>query len=103
MLDVPRTPHATLSRARDIALANGVRHAYTGNVRDAEGAATRCTGCGTVVIGRDGYDLTAYRIDGRGACTACGTRLAGRFDGAAGTWGNRRLPVRVTDFAEEAS
>ena len=35
--DRPPTPVATLRRARRIALANGVRHAYIGNVRDPEG------------------------------------------------------------------
>ena len=30
MLDVPPTPLATLKMARDLALRNGVRHAYTG-------------------------------------------------------------------------
>src|SRR3989440_8285519 len=32
MLDTPPTPPATLRRARDIALRNGVRYAYTGHV-----------------------------------------------------------------------
>ena len=34
MLDTPPTPPATLRRARDIAIKNGVRHVYTGNVND---------------------------------------------------------------------
>ena len=46
MTAVPRTPAATLTRARGIAQANGLAHVYTGNVRDPEGGATRCTGCG---------------------------------------------------------
>ena len=46
MLDVPPTPPATLTRARDIALANGVRHAYTGNVHDGDGGSTRCPDAG---------------------------------------------------------
>ena len=97
MTDIPRTPAATLTRARAIARRNGVHHAYTGNVRDPEGAATRCTGCGTVVIGRAGYDLTAWNLTDSGACRDCGSALAGRFDGPAGTWGSRRLPVRLGD------
>src|SRR4029077_19751794 len=55
MLDVAPTPPATLSRARDLALANGVRHAYTGNVHDRHGGATTCPKCGTVLIERDWY------------------------------------------------
>lgn len=95
MLDVAPTPSATVSRARSIARANGVHHAYTGNVHDRDGGSTRCTGCGQVVIERDWYDLGAYRLDDRGRCTGCGTALAGRFDGPAGTWGARRRPVHL--------
>ena len=103
MTDIGRTPAATLTRARAIARRNGVRHAYTGNVRDADGAATRCTGCGTVVIGRDGYDLTAWHLTDAGACRTCGTVLAGRFDGPPGSWGSRRLPIRLRDVAAVGS
>jgi pyruvate formate lyase activating enzyme len=56
MLDTPATPPATLRRAREIAIANGVRYAYTGNVRDRRGQSTHCHRCG-VLLERDGYDL----------------------------------------------
>jgi pyruvate formate lyase activating enzyme len=95
MLDDPPTPPETLARARDIALRNGVRHAYTGNVHDPAGASTRCPGCDAVVIERDWYVLGDYRLDGGGRCVGCGTQLAGRFDGPPGTWGARRMPVRL--------
>jgi pyruvate formate lyase activating enzyme len=98
MLDVAPTPPATLTRAREVALANGVRHAYTGNVHDPGGGRTRCTGCGTAVIERDWYQLGAYQLTDDGRCTTCGTALAGRFDGPAGTWGARRRPVRLADL-----
>ena len=42
MTDRPRTPAATLVRAREIARAAGLRHVYTGNVRDREGQTTFC-------------------------------------------------------------
>jgi pyruvate formate lyase activating enzyme len=51
--DRPPTPPETLTRARRIALANGVRYAYTGNVHDVEGGSTFCPGCGARVIERD--------------------------------------------------
>ena len=35
MTDLPHTPAATLTRARDIALRAGLRYVYTGNVHDA--------------------------------------------------------------------
>jgi len=43
MRDRPPTPAATLARARRIALDNGVRYAYTGNVHDPEGQSTAAT------------------------------------------------------------
>ena len=93
MLDRGPTPPATLTRARRIAMGNGVRYAYTGNVRDLDGGSTRCHGCGDLVIGRDGYVLGAYGLDDGGRCTACGTVVPGVFDGPVEHWGQRRQPV----------
>jgi pyruvate formate lyase activating enzyme len=95
MLDRPPTPAQTLTRARSIALANGIRHAYTGNVYDAEGQSTYCDGCGSRVIERDWYRLGAYGLSGDGRCESCGTTIAGVFSGMPGSWGPRRLPVRL--------
>jgi pyruvate formate lyase activating enzyme len=91
--DRPPTPPETLARARRIALANGVRHAYTGNVHDAEGGSTYCAGCRQRVIRRDWYELDDYRLDDRGSCMACGTQLPGVFEGPPERWGARRQPV----------
>jgi pyruvate formate lyase activating enzyme len=96
MLDRPPTPRSTLHRARDIALANGVRYAYTGNVDDPAGQTTLCHACGATLIGRDGYDLTAWRLDENGRCANCGVACAGVFEAAPGAWGSRRVPVRMT-------
>ncbi len=95
MTDVAPTPPTTLRRARRIALACGLRFVYTGNVRDPDGAATTCPGCGTAVIVRDGYRLVGYHLDERGCCLACGTRLPGIFEGPAGDRGQRRRRVTV--------
>jgi pyruvate formate lyase activating enzyme len=95
MRDRPTTQPGTLTRARGIALANGVRYAYTGNVVDPDGQATRCHGCGAVLIGRDGYEIEAWGLDEGGRCLRCGLACAGVFDAAPGTWGSRRLPVRL--------
>jgi len=93
--EVPATPAATLTRARGIALANGLRHVYTGNVRDLEGGVTRCTGCAAPVIERDRFAILRYALDEAGACRHCGATLVGRFAKAAGTFGARRIPVRL--------
>jgi pyruvate formate lyase activating enzyme len=95
MLDHPPTPPQTLSRARAIALRNGVHYAYTGNVHDAEGGSTYCPNCGTRVIQRDWYELGEWNLDGKGCCTKCHTRIAGVFDERPGTWGAKRMPVRM--------
>ena len=95
MLDKPPTPPATLTRARRIALRNGLRYVYTGNVHDEAGGSTYCHGCGKRVIGRDWYEMTDWRLDGRGCCSLCGAACAGVFDGPPGAWGARRLPVSL--------
>jgi pyruvate formate lyase activating enzyme len=99
MLDVPPTPPRTLSRAREIARAAGLRYVYTGNVHDPEGQSTYCHGCGAKVIGRDGYELTAWGLDREGRCKACGAPCAGTFEAEAGGWGARRVPVRISPSA----
>jgi pyruvate formate lyase activating enzyme len=92
MTELSATPSATLVRARQQALAHGIKHVYTGNVHDQAGQSTYCAGCGGLLIERDWYSLGTYRVID-GACAECGHALAGRFDAAKGSWGPRRLPV----------
>jgi len=99
MRDVPPTPVGTLRRARAIAGEHGVRFAYTGNVHDPEGDSTRCPDCGAELIGRDWYELTSWNLDASGACRSCGARCPGVFETRPGSWGRRRQPVRLADFA----
>ncbi len=99
MLDHPPTPPATLERARAIALRNGVRYAYTGNVRDPAGATTWCPTCGERLIGRDGHRITGWSLTADGGCPGCGSKVPGRFEKLPGEWGHRRRPVRLGDFA----
>jgi len=95
MRDVPHTPPETLTRAREIALRAGLRYVYTGNVHDMAGGTTHCPSCGEAVIVRDWYDIRAYRLSDAGACLACGTPLAGRFQKFGKPFGARRIPVRL--------
>ncbi|UCG24562.1 MAG: AmmeMemoRadiSam system radical SAM enzyme, partial [Chloroflexota bacterium] len=98
MLDRPRTPGSTLTRARQIALKNGVRYAYTGNVHDREGDSTYCHACGELLIGRDWYVLSAWNLTEDGRCGFCQTPCEGVFDPRPGKWGARRQPVRLSNF-----
>lgn len=95
MLDTPRTPPATLTRAREIARSKGLKHVYTGNVHDRAGGSTWCPSCGALLIERDWYELGVYNLDGN-RCKACGSEIAGRFERQPGNWGARRQPVRLS-------
>ncbi len=95
MLDRPRTPPATLAKARRIAKDGGIRHAYTGNVHDSDGGSTYCHACDALLIERDWYRLGNYGLTDDGCCRACGERCSGVFDGSKGHWGRRRLPIQM--------
>jgi pyruvate formate lyase activating enzyme len=98
LMDAPPTPLATLQRSRDIALKNGVRYAYTGNVHDKAGDSTYCHSCGTRLIERDWYELGEWNLDANGCCTQCGTQCAGVFEEGHGDWGSKRQPVRLANY-----
>jgi pyruvate formate lyase activating enzyme len=99
MLDKLPTPPATLTRARQIGLRNGLHYVYTGNVHDPAGGTTFCHSCGERLIVRDWYEMLEWNLTDDGRCRKCGTKCAGRFNGPPGTWGARRQPVRLRDFA----
>ncbi|MBM3998043.1 MAG: AmmeMemoRadiSam system radical SAM enzyme [Planctomycetes bacterium] len=96
--DRPPTPLATLIRAYDIARAAGIKHVYVGNVSDFSRQTTSCPQCGAVLIARRGYEIAEYHVRG-GRCARCDAPIAGRFDDRPGTWGARRQPVNMSDFA----
>ncbi len=100
--DKPATPPATLRRARDIAKAAGLYHVYVGNVHDPEADATYCHHCGTRLIGRDWYQLTAWNLRPDGTCPGCRTRLAGVFEARPGNWGRKRAGVDMRGYAGAA-
>ena len=95
MRDVPATPKATLVRAREIALQQGLHHVYTGNVHHKAGDTTHCAQCGTTLIERDWYRIDGYRLTADGCCPDCGHALAGHYDRAAEHFGRRRIPVAI--------
>ena len=95
MTDVAPTPPATLTRARAIALSEGLRYVYTGNVRDVDGGTTFCSRCGAALIVRDWHRIEHYRLTADGACPKCRTPVAGRFERYASPSGGRRIPIRI--------
>lgn len=96
MRDRPRTPPQTVIRARQIALEQGLRYVYTGNIHDPAGGTTHCPGCGQAVIVRDWHQITGYALHGA-ACMHCGTAIAGHFHPPGQPlrqFGRQRIPLR---------
>ncbi len=95
MQDKPRTPPQTLLRARSIAKKCGLNHVYVGNIHHNQAQGSYCSGCGAEVIGRDWHRLTDWTLDDHGACTTCGTKLPGLFDGPPGRWSGQRRRLSI--------
>ena len=97
MRDVPATPSATLTRARDNALKAGLHYVYTGNVHDERGGCTHCPACQSPLILRDWYRINDYRVTAEGKCPDCGTAIAGRYPERFGnSFGPKRIPVQIS-------
>ncbi|HKK16621.1 MAG TPA: AmmeMemoRadiSam system radical SAM enzyme [Gammaproteobacteria bacterium] len=96
MRDIPHTPSATLCRARDIAISNGIYYAYTGNVHDQVGGTTCCHHCNTALIERDWYVINGWHLINGAVCPSCGSACHGVFEQEPGAWGARRMPVRLS-------
>ncbi len=94
--DLPATPASTLARARRIALDEGLQYVYTGNVHDREGGSTFCPRCHALLIERDWHRILRYDVTDDGRCPHCTAPIVGRFEPYRGSFGNRRMPVRVS-------
>jgi pyruvate formate lyase activating enzyme len=76
MTDVRSTPPASLRRAREIGLEQGLQYVYTGNLPGDEGENTYCHGCGELLIARYGFQVRKNVLrDGR--CPKCDTPIPG--------------------------
>ncbi|MCK4388787.1 MAG: AmmeMemoRadiSam system radical SAM enzyme [Desulfobacterales bacterium] len=76
LLDRPRTPVATLRRAREIGIKEGLHYVYEGNVPGEGGENTYCYACGAILIERYGLALIRNRLQD-GKCPQCGTKIDG--------------------------
>ena len=75
---LPSTPLSTLVRFRELAMAEGIRYAYVGNVSFPEGNNTYCHNCKKLLIERVGYFISAYNMNGN-RCKYCKTVIPGRW------------------------
>ncbi|MBN1484340.1 MAG: AmmeMemoRadiSam system radical SAM enzyme [Chloroflexia bacterium] len=67
--NLPPTPLQSLEQARAVALEEGLRYVYIGNVAGHEAGHTYCPRCGDLVIRRSGFSVLENRLqDGRCPC-----------------------------------
>lgn len=80
MRDCPPTPLSTLERAWELGLEAGLKFVYVGNSPGHEAETTHCPGCGTSVVKRTGFRITANSLSHgkvKGHCPQCGQGIAG--------------------------
>ena len=73
------TPIDTLIKAREIALAEGIKYVYIGNVPGLEAQNTWCPKCRDLLVERRGYSLLQKNLV-KGSCTKCGERISGVWE-----------------------
>ena len=76
LMDRARTPVATLRRARNIGMEEGLHYVYEGNVPGEGGENTHCYACGALLIERNGLELIENRLQD-GKCPECGMIIDG--------------------------
>lgn len=76
MTDREATAAASLKKARDIGLDEGLRYVYEGNIPGHGGENTFCPSCGAEVISRFGFSIEGSSLDS-GHCGQCGFILDG--------------------------
>ena len=76
LTNLPPTPQETLEMARSIALEEGAKYVYIGNLPGHPASNTYCPGCGKLLIERVGYSVMQNHVQ-NGSCPACGERIPG--------------------------
>ena len=75
---IPPTPVSTLERLRKLAIQEGIRYVYLGNVPNHEGTHTYCHNCKKLLIKRQGYFIPRYNLVGN-QCKYCNTVIPGAW------------------------
>jgi len=76
LTQLPSTPVSVLQKARNIALSEGMKYVYVGNVPGTDLENTICPKCKKTVIQRKGFVVLANNLV-NGACKFCMTKIAG--------------------------
>jgi pyruvate formate lyase activating enzyme len=96
LTNLPPTPVETLDRARQVALEEGVRFVYVGNVPGHPGNHTYCPACGRPIIVREGFAVVEYHLNGS-ACAYCGQPIPGVWWPAGSQQGPAQTPAGKLD------
>jgi pyruvate formate lyase activating enzyme len=75
---LPPTPIEVLENAREIAMKEGIRYVYLGNVPGHEATNTYCHNCKSILIERNGYNIKVIGLKD-GKCIRCNTQIPGRW------------------------
>lgn len=75
MKNIAATPNATVLKAREIALKEGLNYVYAGNIRTEEEENTYCPECGKLLIKRNGFSVDKNNLN-KGKCS-CGHKIPG--------------------------
>ncbi|MEN8157605.1 MAG: AmmeMemoRadiSam system radical SAM enzyme [Bacteroidota bacterium] len=74
---LPSTPVRTLERARQLAIAEGLKYVYIGNVPGNSATDTHCPSCNQVVVERTGYTVSKNQLTEESTCSHCNTTING--------------------------
>jgi len=88
MLDVPSTPLKVLTKSREVAMEEGLKYVFTGNVLGDPGEHTYCPSCGKPVIKRFGFDITEWNLTDDNRCKFCGAKVdvIGKYTKSKSHW-----------------
>jgi pyruvate formate lyase activating enzyme len=82
----PTAPAPDVTRACQIARANGLRYVYTDDLFDPATRNTSCHACANLLIERDWYLVTDWNLTEHNRCATCGKPCSGVFRGRPGSW-----------------
>lgn len=69
--NVPPTPIETIAKAREVAINEGIRYVYVGNVPGDPSENTYCPFCKQLLIERYGYDISRWQLTDDNRCQKC--------------------------------
>ena len=78
LMNLPPTPLETIIQAREIALEEGLKYVYSGNIYYPEGEATYCPDSGEIAIQRNGFFVTENKLE-NGQCPS-GAKIPGVWE-----------------------